>query len=98
MPRTRPIRNERLIATTETQSVELTEHDIKEMFKDRIVSLHLKNKFFEFATKSGELFNCPICFADLKQPEAFMLLVCGHHTCGSCYHYSPERRCPVCRS
>ena len=98
MPRTRPIRNERLIAQTETQSLELSEHEFKEIFKERIVSLHLKNKFFEFATKSGEVFNCPCCLNDLKQPEAFCLLICGHFLCWSCNHYSPERRCPVCRS
>ena len=80
------------------QSIELSEEDIHEMFRERVVGLHLKNKYYEYATKSGEQFNCPCCLNDLKQAEAFLLLVCGHHTCCSCWIYMTEpKKCPICR-
>lgn len=80
------------------QSIEIDEEQFLKMFKERVVSLHLKNKFFEFATKAGEQFNCPICLNDIQQPEAYCLLRCGHHTCFSCEYYTKEpKTCPVCR-
>lgn len=72
--------------------------DLEELFRERVVSLHLKNKYYEYANKSGETFNCPVCLNDLKQPEAFCLLACSHHVCFSCYYYMDKKICPICRS
>lgn len=80
------------------QAIELDANELHDMFRERVVGIHLKNKFFEYACKADEQFNCPVCLNDIKQPEAFCLMVCGHHTCFSCYHYMNEpKRCPVCR-
>ena len=85
-------------SVNEEPVLELDGRELESMFKERVVGLHLKNKFFEYATKSGEQFNCPCCLNDIKQPEAFCLLTCGHHTCCSCWLYMNEvKRCPVCR-
>jgi len=82
----------------EHEEIEMSPREIAELFREKVVSQHLKNKFFEYAQKCGEQFNCPVCLNDLKQPEAFCLLVCSHHLCFSCYHYLPEpKNCPLCR-
>lgn len=92
MPRGRP-RNQQ-----NQNELEMTAEDIHDIFRERVVGLHLKNKFYEFATKAEEQYNCPCCLNDIKQAEAFCLLVCGHHTCTSCWIYMSEpKRCPVCR-
>lgn len=85
--------------TNQEHTVELDAEQLNDMFRERIVGMHLKNKYFDYATKSGEQFNCPICLNDIKQCEAFCLLVCGHHTCCSCWLYMKEvKLCPVCRA
>ena len=79
--------------------IELDSRQLEDMFRERVCGLHLKNRFFEYATKSGEQFNCPVCLNDIKQPEAFCLLVCGHAPCCSCWLYMNEpKTCPVCRA
>ena len=81
------------------QAIELDADELHDMFRERVVGLHLKNRFYEFATKADEMFNCPCCLNDIKQAEAFCLLTCGHHTCASCWLYLNEpKKCAVCRS
>lgn len=88
MPRTR----------SRNQLIELSGDDIHDMFRERVCGLHLKNKYYEYATKTGEAFNCPICLNDIKQTEAFCLLICGHHLCFSCQYYMNEpKKCMLCR-
>ena len=83
----------------QNEQIELDAEQLQDMFRERVVGLHLKNRFYEYATKAEELFNCPICLSDIKQTEAFCLLVCGHHTCMSCWHYTPEpKKCSICRN
>ena len=93
MPRGRPRRVER-------ETIELSEEDINEMFRERVCSKYLRDRMWDLLKSKNVKIDCSICMETITQSCGYLLLVCGHdQVCAGCYQYMNEPKiCPLCRN
>lgn len=73
------------------------EINIEEIFLPRIVSIHLKKRFYDLCEKADEELSCPICLDKIKCSHSCELLYCGHALHIDCYRECEKDECPICK-